>query len=34
MQFALSYFYFLMNQRIEFNWTVVWYEHLDTNLDG
>jgi len=34
MQFAFSYFYFMIHQLNRFNFTETWQEFLDTDLDG
>eukprot|EP01119_Soliformovum_irregulare_P013098 TRINITY_DN3457_c0_g1_i1.p1 TRINITY_DN3457_c0_g1~~TRINITY_DN3457_c0_g1_i1.p1 ORF type:complete len:1204 (-),score=445.63 TRINITY_DN3457_c0_g1_i1:46-3657(-) len=34
MQFAFAYFYFMIHQRVEFNYTHVWYKYLDSDLNG
>eukprot|EP01117_Protostelium_nocturnum_P010349 TRINITY_DN3721_c0_g1_i2.p1 TRINITY_DN3721_c0_g1~~TRINITY_DN3721_c0_g1_i2.p1 ORF type:complete len:1019 (-),score=326.23 TRINITY_DN3721_c0_g1_i2:164-3220(-) len=34
MQFAFSYFYFMIHQLNEFNLTNIWTTYLDTNTDG
>jgi len=34
MQFAFAYFYFMIHQRVEFNYTQVWYKYLDSDLNG
>ncbi|PRP75089.1 hypothetical protein PROFUN_03925 [Planoprotostelium fungivorum] len=34
MQFAFSYFYFMIHQLGVFNMTETWYEYLDVNEDG
>lgn len=34
MQYAFSYFYFLIHQRREFNFTEIWQQFLDVDRDG
>jgi len=34
MQFAFSYFYYMMHERKEYNLTTLFYEELDTSGDG
>lgn len=34
MQFAFSYFYFMIHERIDFNLKQVWNEYLDIDKDG
>lgn len=33
MQYAFSYFYFLMQQKVDFNLTEIWYHFIDTDRD-
>lgn len=34
MQFAFSYFYFMMHEREKFDFDTVWEKYLDTDGDG